>query len=85
MARYAVLRIATVKTMGRVAGLGLHVERERETCNAGDGTGWGQRPTLVLAESAACVTETTRATAAVVQHEIIALVREVQMVCLDAV
>jgi len=39
----------------------------------------------VLAESAACVTGTKRATAAVVQHEIIALVREVQMVCLDVV
>ncbi len=34
MARYAVLRIAKVKTMGHVAGLGLHVERERETRNA---------------------------------------------------
>ncbi len=34
MTRYAVLRIAKVKTMGHVAGLGLHVERERETRNA---------------------------------------------------
>jgi len=34
VARYAVLRIAKVKTMGHVAGLGLHVERERETRNA---------------------------------------------------
>ncbi len=34
MARYAVLRLAKVKTMGHVAGLGLHVERERETRNA---------------------------------------------------
>jgi len=34
MARYAVLRIAKVKTMGHVAGLGTHVERERETRNA---------------------------------------------------
>jgi len=34
VARYAVLRIAKVKTIGHVAGLGLHVERERETRNA---------------------------------------------------
>ncbi len=34
MTRYAVLRIAKVKTMGHVAGLGVHVERERETRNA---------------------------------------------------
>ena len=27
MARYAVLRIAKVKTMSHVAGLGMHVER----------------------------------------------------------
>jgi len=34
MASYAVLRIAKVKTMGHVAGLGVHIERERETRNA---------------------------------------------------
>jgi len=34
VARYAVLRIAKVKTIGHVAGLGMHVERERETRNA---------------------------------------------------
>jgi hypothetical protein len=34
---YAVLRIAKVKMMGHVAGLGLHVERERETRNADEG------------------------------------------------
>jgi len=34
MTRYAVLRISKVKTMGHVAGLGVHVERERETRNA---------------------------------------------------
>ena len=34
MAHYAIMRLAKVKTMGHVAGLGHHVERERETRNA---------------------------------------------------
>jgi len=34
MTRYAVLRIAKVKTMGHVTGRGVHVERERKTRNA---------------------------------------------------
>jgi Plasmid recombination enzyme len=34
MANYAIMRSAKVKTMGQVAGLGKHVERERETLNA---------------------------------------------------
>ena len=43
MARYAVLRIAKVKTMSHVAGLGMHVERERETRNADVGAPAGER------------------------------------------
>jgi hypothetical protein len=34
MANYAIMRSAKVKTMGQVAGLGKHIERERETLNA---------------------------------------------------
>jgi Plasmid recombination enzyme len=34
MAHYAIMRLAKVKTLGHVAGLGRHIERERETPNA---------------------------------------------------
>lgn len=34
MAHYAIMRLAKVKTLGHVAGLGKHIERERETPNA---------------------------------------------------
>jgi len=34
MAHYAIMRLAKVKTMGHIAGLGKHIERERETRNA---------------------------------------------------
>src|SRR5436305_1879214 len=34
MVHYAIMRSAKVKTMGHVAGLGHHIERERETRNA---------------------------------------------------
>lgn len=34
MAHYAIMRLAKVKTLGHVAGLGKHIERERETRNA---------------------------------------------------
>ncbi len=34
MSHYAIMRSAKVKTMGQVAGLGKHIERERETLNA---------------------------------------------------
>src|SRR6266702_805287 len=34
MANKAIMRTAKVKTMGQVAGLGKHIERERETLNA---------------------------------------------------
>ena len=30
MAHYAVMRLAKVKTMGHIAGLGKHVHRDRE-------------------------------------------------------
>ncbi len=87
MARYVVLRIATVKTTGHVVGSACtsSASGRRAPPATGEGLGWEQRPTVVLAASPACVTETTRATAVVVHHEIIAVVREVRMVCLDAV
>ena len=34
MSNYAIMRLAKVKTMGHVAGLGKHIERDRETPNA---------------------------------------------------
>src|SRR5436309_3221341 len=34
MAHYAIMRLSKVKTMAHVAGLGKHVERERDTPNA---------------------------------------------------
>ncbi len=34
MTNYAIMRLSKVKTIGQVAGLGKHVERERETRNA---------------------------------------------------
>jgi len=45
MAQYAVMRLGKIKTMGIVAGLGKHVERERTTRNA-DEQRWGENERL---------------------------------------